>query len=152
MSISLSSNAGLNSFLLPPAALLLTIVLPAWGVWAQLLLESWDKLVRKLIWAKNNFFFAAFLIQISSLIYIAAEPALQMQELLLKAWLVTHSRWTTTAGECNVPCPQTRLARAATLASSRPSPSLCQSVSGGEKSSAWFLSAWPLCWDGRQLL
>jgi len=29
MSISLSSNAGLNSFLLPPAALLLTIVLPA---------------------------------------------------------------------------------------------------------------------------
>lgn len=34
--------------------------------------------------AKNNFF-ARFLIQISCLIYFAAEPALQMKELILKA-------------------------------------------------------------------
>lgn len=136
MSIFLSSNADLNSFLLPPLALFLpTIVLPPWGVWAQLS-ESCGKLVRKLIWAKNNFFFAGFLIQISSLIYFAAEPALQMKELLLKAWLVMYPCWTATAGEWNVLCPQTCLARAAAVASSRPSPSPWQCISGGEKSSA----------------
>lgn len=111
------------------------MVLPFCGVWAQLLMESCGKLVRKPIWAKNNFFFAGFLIQISSLISFAAEPALQMKELLLKAWLVTHPCWTTTAGEWNVPCPQTRLAWAAAVASSRPSPSPWQCISGGEKSS-----------------
>lgn len=44
----------------------------------------WSKLVRKLIWAKNNLF-ATFLIQINCLIYFAAEQALQMKKLLLKA-------------------------------------------------------------------
>ena len=105
-------------------------------MWAQLLVKSCSKLVRKLIWAKNNFFFAGFLIQISSLIYFAAEPALQMKELLLKAQLVTHPCWTTTAGDWNVLCPKTCLARAAAVASSRPSPSPWQCISGGEKSSA----------------
>lgn len=33
----------------------------------------------KLPWAKNNIFFAAFLIQISSLIYFAAQQALQLK-------------------------------------------------------------------------
>lgn len=65
------------------------ILLPLWGVWAQLLVESCGKLVKKLIWAKNNFFFVGFLIQISPLICFAAERALQMKELLLKAWLAT---------------------------------------------------------------
>lgn len=80
-------------------------------MWAQLLVESCGKLVKKLIWAKNNYFFAGVLIQISSLICFAAEPALQMKELLLKAWLVTMVE------EWNVPCPQICLA----VASSRPS-------------------------------
>lgn len=142
ISISLSSNAGLNSFFLPPPALFLpTVVLPSWGVWAQLLVESCSKLAKKLIWAKNNFFFAGFLIQISSLIYFAAEPAQQIKELLLKAWLVTHPCWTTAAGEWNVPYPQTHLACAPTAASSWPPPSPWQRISGGEKSSAMFFQS-----------
>lgn len=68
----------------PPALFLHAIVLPSWGVWAQLLVETSSKLVRKLIWAKNNLF-ARFSIQISCLIYFAAEQTLQMKELLLKA-------------------------------------------------------------------
>lgn len=57
----------------------------------------------KLPSAKNNFFFAGFLIQISSLIYFAAQPALQLKELLLKALLVTHPGRTTGAGERSMP-------------------------------------------------
>lgn len=79
MSNSLSSNAGQT--LASPSLFLHAIVLPSWGVWAQLLVESSSIPARKVIWAKNNFL-AWFLIQISCLIYFAAEPALQMKELL----------------------------------------------------------------------
>lgn len=99
----LCSNAGLNSFLL--LHFFPSLYCPSWGVWARLLVESCGKLVMKLPSAKNNFFFAGFLIQISSLIYFAAQPALQLKELLLKALLVTQPGWTTSAGEWSVPVP-----------------------------------------------
>lgn len=123
------------TLLSPPTLFLHAIVLPSWDVWAQLLVEPSNILARKLIWAKNNFF-AWFLIQISCLIYFTAEPALQMKELLLKVWLVTHPCWTTTAREGNMPCLQTFLPWVAAVASSTLSASPWQCVSGGGKSSA----------------
>lgn len=85
----------------------------------------WSKLVRKLIWAKNNLF-ARFSIQINCLIYFAAEQALQIKNLLLKAWLVAHLCWTLWLGRGTC-YAQTFLPWVAAVASST---TLCTSLAG----------------------